>query len=445
VWAFKANRTRRSAGADVNLLLDFQNLGATFLAERNRAYLADEMRLGKTIQAITAVNRLKLGSAHVTAPASAVPNWWRLIDQWADHPRAWSVCSDAKPAGRLPEAMVHILDEAHREKTPGATRTVALLGPDSPAMRAPYFWCLSGTPCPNSVWELWTILAAWGVTKLSRMAFLDRYCSWREGTYGPIIMKTKRVAELRALLAPIMLRRMQASVLADYKAPIWSEISLALHDGDRPAKPTDVALELSADDEEKWSRQRRLVGEAKAPVLARFLAEELELDQTGKIVIMAYHREVMNILECGLLKFGVVQLHGESRDRGAPVARFQTDPTCRVFIGNDAAKEAIDLTAASNLVFAEMSTVPGDNWQKSQRIQGITQSKPVLIRCASLAGSLDEVITRIHTRKTRALDPVFAKENHLADPAHRSLQLPGAGRVDDQATGPDRDAWRLAA
>jgi SNF2 family DNA or RNA helicase len=434
-------------------LLAFQEKGVDFLASRERAYLGDEMRLGKTIQAIVAFNRTGLRSAHVTAPASAVPNWWREINRWADNRSHWSVSSYEKSVVNLPEACVHIADEAHKLKTPEAARTLCLLSLNSPAIRAERFWALSGTPCPNSVWELWSILNAWNVTKLSRLAFLDRYCVWREGDYGPRIFSVKRVPELRVLLEPVFLRRMQRDVLDDLPPVMWGEISLAFSDAGQAPEPLQVDRELLAEEEEQWSRQRRLVGEAKAPVLARFLAEELDLDPVRKIVIFAHHRGVMDILECGLLKYGVARIDGSTRDRGAPVARFHEDPSCRVFLGNDAAKEGIDLSPAADLIFAEMSTVPGDNWQMSMRVQGITQHRPVLIRTASLAGSLDEVITRIHTRKTRALDPVFAAQEAPTDahPSRRSRDARPADRGGPQGPRPGdvlpppADHWRLAA
>jgi SWI/SNF-related matrix-associated actin-dependent regulator of chromatin subfamily A-like protein 1 len=60
---------------------------------------------------------------------------------------------------------------------------------------------------------------------------------------------------------------------------------------------------------------------------------------------------------------------------------------------------AIRLTAACQIVFSEASWVPADNLQAATRVHRIGQTRPVLVRFVSLAGSLDEAITEVLRRK----------------------------------------------
>lgn len=403
-------------------LLPFQAIGAAFLSERSRAYLADAPRLGKTIQAISAVNRVNPRSVHVTAPATAVPNWRREIGVWADDPGIWTVSSWGVAARRAPPmAEVHIPDEAHKANNPDAQRSRAMLGKDSPALRADALWPLSGTPAPNNVWELWHWASKLGLTKLDRYAFLNRYCVWREGDYGPRVVGVRNAAELQAVLAPAFLRRVQADVLKDLPPVLWSEIWLeaVLDSGQVPDATLSVDEGTLPRLDEHMARARRILGEAKAPPLAKFLAEELSVAD-GKLVVFAHHRSVLDILSRGLADFGQARIDGSTRDRNAELVRFggariaandNGDPNCRVFLGQlEAAGEAIDLSVAQDLVLAEMSWTPSVNFQASQRIQGFRQKLPCRIRAALIPGTLDEVIIRTQARKARALAAVFPEE-----------------------------------
>jgi hypothetical protein len=72
-----------------------------------------------------------------------------------------------------------------------------------------------------------------------------------------------------------------------------------------------------------------------------------------------------------------------------------------------AAATAITVTAASHVVFAEASWVPADDLQAAKRVRRIGQTRPVLVRFVSLAGSLDEATTDVLRRKARLLAQVM--------------------------------------
>jgi len=171
-----------------------------------------------------------------------------------------------------------------------------------------------------------------------------------------------------------------------------------------------VGQMLQTISEDSLSRLRRLTGTVKARVLAGLLAQEMAETEGEKIVVMAWHSDVLDTLHDALAPFGAVRLDGSvsgsvrkdgSNDRQDAIDAFQTDPGTRVFLGQIVAAGAgITLTASAEIVFAEMSWSPRDNAQAVKRIRRIGQRRPTCARYAALAGTIDEAVTRVLRRKS---------------------------------------------
>jgi SWI/SNF-related matrix-associated actin-dependent regulator 1 of chromatin subfamily A len=403
----------------VSELFTYQLSGYAWLAGRPRALLADEPGLGKTAQAIVAADAACAEQVCVVAPASVVANWRREIERWSLGLWDYDILSyDAAVRRGLPKADTYIIDEAHYAKTLSAKRTKVLIGAGSPLHDAARVWALSGTPAPNHVGELYSWLAFFRAHEgLSYRKFLDRYTNWQMTDFGPKVWGNKKAAmpELQAKLQGVMLRRLKRDVLKDLPAVRWGDISLVGNVGsfdNQLANNILISDTLPGGDDEHIASLRRAVGDAKAGPLASFIADELE-GSGEKIVVFAWHKSVLDTLEAALAKFGVARIDGgtPSAKRQGIVDRFQADPACRVFLGNIiAAGIGITLTAASSLIFAEMSWTPGDNGQAAMRVHRIGQTQPVLIRTATLRGSIDEAVNAVLARKTKALDQLYEKE-----------------------------------
>jgi SWI/SNF-related matrix-associated actin-dependent regulator of chromatin subfamily A-like protein 1 len=88
--------------------------------------------------------------------------------------------------------------------------------------------------------------------------------------------------------------------------------------------------------------------------------------------------------------------------------KFQSDPKCRVFVGQVvAAGTAITLTAAHQVMFVEADWTPANNQQAAMRCHRIGQTKPVTVRFVGMANSIDERIQRVLKQKTRVLTKLF--------------------------------------
>jgi SNF2 family DNA or RNA helicase len=413
--------------------MPYQIEGAKFLAARTRAMLADEQGLGKTAQAIRACDIIMAEHVAVVCPASLVENWRREFRRWSKADRSVYVFSyegavkaiESKESRMIEEADVVILDEAHYLKTPGTQRS-RLVYPA--ASRRPYVWALSGTPIPNHAGEMYTHFKYLAPDRISTPqgslwtegGFLERYCVLRETNYGRKPIALRNSDELKAKLDGWFLRRTKKDIELQLPPIRYGTITL------RATKEQyDVSREIAdkttwqqwidedrlpADDEHMASARKMLAG-AKVDALSKILADELESDQSYKVVVYGWHVDALKALAHNLRSCNPVVVTGETPlpARQAAVDAFQTDRNTRVFIGQiKAAGTGLTLTAASNLVFLELAWTPGDNAQAAMRVHRIGQTaESVLIRFVELAGTLDEAVVSVLSRKTRDIAQIL--------------------------------------
>lgn len=158
---------------------------------------------------------------------------------------------------------------------------------------------------------------------------------------------------------------------------------------------------------------RRWLEVAKAKPLADYLKDELKNSPADhKIVIFGWFNEALNIIEDELQEFGVCRISGSSNKaaRAAAVSDFQSGSE-RVFVGQIlAAGSSITLTAANQLVFLGLDWVPGNNAQAAKRVRRRGQTRSVLIRTATLLGTLDGVVQEVVARRTKDIMSVWTDE-----------------------------------
>lgn len=424
-------------------LFPYQADGALFLAKRNKALLADGMGLGKSAQAIVAAQAIEAKKVVIICPAIAVPMWAREFPKWDSSGIATLIYSydrvrlreDIRAAIQNFQPDVMILDEAHYLKERTSKRTKTIYGQhcrgDGLAACAKRVWLLTGTPAPNDVSEIYTHLRALWPELLPAPgnydAFVKQYCHVVATPYGIKVIGNKNVPELRTTLSNVMLRRRAEDVLKDLPPIMWEDTVIepteamkeldALENSEEMLVLRDIIKDLGPDDElpdtVAMASLRRLTGMAKAPAIASMLVDELDQKQYDKVIVFAHHRDVIARLHDELHDFGVAVITGSTPQisRAHAIDRFQTDPKCRVFIGQiQACATAVTLHAAHHVVFAEASWTPSDNAQAAKRAHRIGQTKPVIVRMIGLAGSIDEAVTAVLARKSRLISEVIEQE-----------------------------------
>ena len=434
----------------------FQTVGAEWLATRSTALLADEAGLGKTIIAIEAMKIVDPRHVLILCPAVVLWNWTDELHEWwpGQHVQVVSkgntdleadarvivtthrLLLNAKLRERLfarrPEVVV--LDESHffRGWRTASARHFYGLGGEGLVDHAERVWAMSATPMPKDASELWTMCNGlwpeqWGQTFHQ---FREHFCRTAWTRYGDNVkvVGNRNVEELRLGLRGKTMRRTKAEVLPELPpvrhhqvqlrpAKLPQEIS-ALDGKMRPkamkavAEHSDPKAAFEALGEATdWSRYRLLCGLAKAEAVAELVDLELDSYALDRIVLFAHHREVVFDLFNRLKRFSPLTITGETskRCRRDRVRLFQ-DVTSghRVMICNLlAGGTGTTLTAAAEVGFVEMSTVPGENVQAADRIRRIGQTRDCRVRFFALAGTVDVVITRLLRRRVQAIKEVL--------------------------------------
>jgi SNF2 family DNA or RNA helicase len=117
---------------------------------------------------------------------------------------------------------------------------------------------------------------------------------------------------------------------------------------------------------------RDSVSKIKYDAITKWLDNFLESGDGEKVIVFAEH---IDFVEKLAKRYGdiAVKIRGgvSIKDRQDAVNRFQTDPTCQIFIGNmAAASEGLTLTAASDVVFCELAWTPAMHEQCASRAWG---------------------------------------------------------------------------
>lgn len=430
-------------------LFPHQEEGAKFLAAKPRAGLHDEMGVGKSAQAIAALDRIGAKRIIIVSPAAVREVWAGEFKKFACIPRKLLKAKNIHDLGLWLRGRADVLllsyelatkwadkltgdvfdaiifDEAHYLKSSTAQRTRAMYGThcdgkNGLARWAAHAWALTGTPIPNDPVDIWPWLRFVGGTPLGLTPFTARYFKSYMGAYSnKQTPREEMIPELKMALDAFRLKRtkVQAGL---HLPPIHlttttvdgdtSEIVALLREWPGLESAIMDAINqggLSFLDAQHIATLRRLVGQAKAPAYAKLAAEELR-NGRDKLVVFAWHtvaaETIVSYLQNQGLHATLVDGRTPERDRVSHVHSFQNDPEHRVFVGNiRAAGTGLTLTAASDLDMFESSWSPADNAQALMRVHRIGQGRSVRARFISLAGSIDEVVADTVARKTAAI------------------------------------------
>ena len=391
-------------------LRPYQEEGRDFLASRRVALLADEMRVGKTPQAILAAHKAGAKSILVVTRAIAVRQWEEELYRWwpdVNGPR-YKVLSFERAtswwqSGATGTIDVFIPDECHFAKNPAALRTQMVYGKTGFASRAGAVWPLSGTPAPKHAGELWPMLTAFGAIKMTPFEFEEHFCT-RDWTGRAIGTKIDRIPELREIIYRYTLRRTRKQV-----APDMPDIDFQFLNVDAPG--VDIGPEtraaFDAGRETFDSEDRVAVAMAKAGPLAQEVAFAIGKGLLRQTVVFGWHREPLEQVNRQLYDMQIRSrlLYGGQSDR----ERQQTmddfrDGRLSVICANIlAAGTAIDLSAADHGFFLELDWVSGNNAQAANRLISMQKSTGVSFDVATMPGTVDDRIQKVLLRRVAEL------------------------------------------
>ena len=429
-------------------LYPFQEEGVRFAFEHHRCLIADQMGLGKTVQAICLCNVLayKARDILIICPASLKLNWQREWQRWSTR-KGDQVCvvnGNGWPVGanvvivnydllRKYSTELHahfwdvlICDESHYLKNSKSQRTREVMGQwrqddngfwtqSVKPIQAGRMLFLSGTPLLNRPAELWTTCKALDPEQLGAMgrhAFEERYCDGFDDYYGWNNTGASNLRELSQRVKAFTIRRTKEQVLTQLPSKRLQVIIL-----DTPRELRGTLEQEKAEYDKAMLRGGNIAFEMMSEVRkgvalakAKYVVEHLEdlLESESKIVCMAHHHEVIDRIADAFPETSVVVDGRMSlRERQAAIDRFQSDSSCKLLMGGiKVAGTGITLTAASVIVFAELDWTPGVLSQAEDRLHRIGQTRRVLIQHIVLDNSLDAHLVRLLVKKQRIINQV---------------------------------------
>jgi SWI/SNF-related matrix-associated actin-dependent regulator 1 of chromatin subfamily A len=325
-----------------------------------------------------------------------------------------------------------ILDEAHYLKNPKSNRAKRVYG-----LLPMLGWVhpMTGTPAPNHAGELWgivyhlrpdLIVSPTTGKPMREGEFLSRYCNVRQfkvnNHWVEQVTGSKNLPELRARLAPMILMAKKRDVLPELppidfvtlpvQAHIQSHVSSQLGMLELTQDGSDDALLAQLASGVVKSEIQQL-GLAKVEAVVEWIEDLLASDDKRRLVVWCVHHAVIDRYAELLGQYKPVTFDGRNNldQRREAIQRFMTG-TARIFVGQIVAGGTgitlVSKTApCSDVIFAESSFSPADNFQAACRVHRIGQRDGVLVRHAAAAGTLDDRIQEILARKSRELTELF--------------------------------------
>jgi superfamily II DNA or RNA helicase len=420
--------------------------------------LADDMGLGKTVQVLALLeSRRELprpGPSLVVAPRSLVFNWidearrftpgLRVIEYTgADRDAKRRAAHEADllvttygtlrlDAAELMDVRFDylVLDEATAIKNDRSQAAKA-----ARLLQADHRLALSGTPVENHIGELWSLF------EFLNPGMLGRSSVFRELVGRGTSSETRR--DLARALKPFFLRRTKSEVLTElppksekviycelsaeerrryvelrdhYRAELLGDDVGADDDGDT-AHPGSHPLVLL----EGLLRLRQAAchpglldpsrsGEDSAK-LETLLPRIEELAREGhKVLVFSQFTSFLALVRARLEALGIryVYLDGQTRDRKAPVERFQTDPTCPVFlISLKAGGHGLNLTASDYVFLLDPWWNPAVEAQAVDRAHRMGQTRPVMAYRLIAKDTVEERVLELQEQKRELAASLF--------------------------------------
>ena len=361
------------------------------------------------------------------------------------HPRAeWTLVSYelARTPGILAGLLkgqkydLLILDEAHFLKTIEAQRTRAIFGGGADpkfiplSERAERILALTGTPLPNRPREAYTLARALcfdSIDWVSEERFRERFNPSYKGqtAEGKIFIdeRTGRHGELQnRLRAYFMCRHLKRDVMPQLHMPVFDLIQV---EKTRAVKQALMAESLLHIDPERLEGAdatvlghiavaRHQMGLALAPQVSDYV-DMLIAGGEDKLVVFAWHIDVMDILAHRWERYGILRVDGRtsSREKERLVKEFQDNPRAKVMLGNvlslGTGTDGLQFVANHALI-AEPSWVPGENIQCFDRLDRGGQRFQVQGDIFVAPGSIAEKILASALRKLQITNKVLDRK-----------------------------------
>jgi SNF2 family DNA or RNA helicase len=418
--------------------------------------LADDMGVGKTAQVLAALEQRRVegaGPSLVVAPKSLMFNWKEEATRFTPGLRVLEHTGLERDAGRIGdydlvlttygtlrrdvvefkdiEFDYVVLDEAQAIKNAATESAKA-----ARLLRGRHKLALSGTPVENHLGELWSLFEFLNPGMLGEAKALKL-------TGG---LARNPDAATRTLLAhalrPFILRRTKKQVASEL--PEKTEQTIFCEMEPRQRRQYDelkkhyrdsllgriekqgmakskmhvlealLRLRQAACHPGLLDAKRRNEPSAKLDELMERIAEIRE--EGSKALVFSQFTSLLDLVRERLVGRGLdfEYLDGSTRDRRAPVERFQKDPGCGLFlISLKAGGLGLNLTAAEYVFLLDPWWNPAVEAQAVDRAHRIGQTRNVFAYRLIARGTVEEKVLELQKSKRDLADAIIGEDNSL--------------------------------
>jgi len=420
--------------------------------------LADDMGLGKTVQIISyLLTRRNLKPCLVVVPKSLVSNWKNEIEKFGPalrvldfaganrvifRPQFFDVVLTTyhvmkNEIDRLQQVDFDtvILDEAQAIKNPTSQVSKAVL-----QLKARQRFAMSGTPVENSLRDLFSLLNFTN-PGLIPASFMNAY-----GDKKSLTIPKSVTDKIATTVKPFILRRTKKQVLTELpdkseQVLICEMDPLQKHLYDKTRKYFRSQLKENAQETPTGPKTTRvfeallrlrqiachpaLVGddEAESAKVEMLLGHLEDIQASGhKALVFSQFTSFLDLLMPELKKAGIPfeHLDGQTRNRGAAVDRFNSNPDTTVFlISLKAGGTGLNLTTASYVFLMDPWWNPAIESQAIDRAYRMGQKQKVMAYRLIAKGSIEEKILKLQDQKRSLASALVSEDNTLG----RALSL----------------------
>jgi len=449
----------------VGQLRDYQREGLGWMGFLSRfsfgGCLADDMGVGKTAQVLALLEQRRAHKAAgervapslVVVPKSVIFNWKQEAARFTPQLRVLDYTGMERDAtdfasydlilttyGTLRRDVVDlrkidfdyvVLDEAQAIKNAATESAKAVR-----LLRGANRLALSGTPIENHLGELWSLfeflnpgmLGTAGVFKLAGGAARNPDEETRKllaHAVRPFLLRRTKEQVARELppkteqtiyceMEPAQ-RRLYNELRQHYRNALLKRVD---HEGLAKSKiqVLEALLRLRQAACHPGLIDKKRCGEASAKI--EVLLEQLRevLDEGHKALVFSQFTSLLDIVRGHLDEQGVVYeyLDGATRDRQAPVERFQNDADCRLFlISLKAGGLGLNLTAAGYVFLLDPWWNPAVEAQAVDRAHRIGQTQQVFAYRLIARDTVEEKVLELQNTKRDLAAAIITADNSL--------------------------------
>ena len=435
--------------------------------------LADDMGLGKTLQTLAHIQVEKdagrlTAPALVIAPVSLMGNWHseaarfcpglrtlvlhgagrhELADSVAEHDLViapYSLLQRDRERWLQLQWHLVVLDEAQNIKN-ASTNAAQVVS----ALQARHRLCLSGTPMENHLGEIWSLF------HFLMPGFLGSQQRFRELFRNPVEKQgdSGRLAQLRARVAPFMLRRTKALVASELppkvetvmrveltgaQADLYETIRLGMEKTVREALHSkglaksqitilDALLKLRqvcCDPHLVPLESARQVREsAKMAQLMELLPEMLA--EGRRVLLFSQFTSMLGLIEAELQARGLpwVKLTGQSQKRDEIIQRFTSGEVPLLLISLKAGGVGLNLPQADTVIHYDPWWNPAAEAQATDRAHRIGQTQNLWVVKMVAQGTIEERILALQERKAQLAQSIYGGEAARREPLFTESDL----------------------